>query len=79
MPRGVKVNKSASRKPRYKDHPFWEEADLIDDLLRTQRFHDKRNDGVSVIPVDSEPKLREERDRLRHLARLDIDEGTYPV
>jgi translation initiation factor 1 (eIF-1/SUI1) len=61
-------------------HPFIEEAELREDLLRTQRQHDRRGTGVVIIAGGeaAEARLRDEAKRLRYLARLDREQGTWP-
>lgn len=61
-------------------HPFIENAELIEERLRQQRRHDKLNDGVCLYASEQdEQRDREEARHLRHLAQLDLDEGTYPI
>lgn len=58
-------------------HPFNETADLLDDLLRADREHERRGTGVVVFARGEAgaAAAREERDHLRHLASLDIEQG----
>jgi len=65
-----------ARRPR---HPFEEEAEMLEEMLRSQRLHDRRNDGVVIFASEHAESAAWERARhLRHLAQLDLDEGTYP-
>ena len=54
-------------------HPFVEEAELLEDLLREQHRHDRLKDGVMVFTsIGAENRARNRARELRHLA--DIDE-----
>lgn len=65
-----------SRRAPLRDHPFSQDADLIDELLRLQRAADRAGTGQCITQgEDHERRLRAERDRLRYLARLDYDNG----
>lgn len=62
------------RRAPLRDHPFYEEAQLIRALLREDREAERT--GRVVIagsPDEYIPRLRAEAARLERLARLDVD------
>jgi hypothetical protein len=57
-------------------HPYDELAEGIEDRLREQRGHDRRNDGVCLFASeDAEAAARARAAELRRLARLDREQG----
>ncbi len=66
------------RKTPLKDHPFWQEALVIRDLLREDRKQDRLGTGKVVIAGNPDveiPRLRAEAEHLERMARLDVN---YP-
>lgn len=57
-----------------RDHPFWEEAQLIRELLREDRAG--AHTGRVLIPGDPDiviPRLRYKAQQLERMARIDIN------
>lgn len=59
-----------------KKHPYIETAEIKEELLRAQRWHDKRCDGVAIFKTEeAERQYRDDIRELRKLARVDRDNG----
>lgn len=66
------------RKTPLVDHPMWQEALLIRELLREDAAADKSGSGRIVIAGNADeykPRLRYEAQQLERMARLDVN---YP-
>ena len=60
-------------------HPYIETAEILEAVIKDQRWHDKRNDGVMLFSSEeSERATRERIAELRDLARRDRLAGTWP-
>jgi hypothetical protein len=65
------------RKTPLRDHPFWEEAQLLRALLREDKELAHRGSSIIIFPdPDTDwPRAQAEAQKLEHLARIDMD---YP-
>lgn len=60
-------------------HPYIEIAEVLEEKLRLQRWHDARCDGVMVFAtLEDEERARFDAKENRRLARLDIEQSGWP-
>jgi hypothetical protein len=52
-------------------HPFVEQADMLRELIKVQKAHDQRNDGVNLYSEQDMKRMRLEIVELERLALID--------